>query len=192
MKKICFILLLFSSQILFAQNTNSTSKSGIYMNWQDYENGKLSYLLDCKIKVNHFFSKKYIDVIQGEKKIRLSKDSVFGYRDCEQKDYRFFLNNDEEFLIKENNAMVIYISDVPVTVANGKRIQLVPTCFFSRSLNSEILPLTVSNLKKAFPDNLKFHDMLDLEFYGVQDISTYDSIHNMYKVNYLLTQSINQ
>ena len=197
MKTIFFILLLFSSQILFAQHTNSASKSGIYVNWQDYKNGKLSYLFNCdspseKIKLNHFLSKNYIDVIQVEKKIRLSKDSIFGYRDCEQKDHRFFFNNDEEFLIVENKTIIIYVSDVPVIASTGKVIQLIPTCFFSTTLNSEILPLTINNLKRAFPNNLQFHDLLDVEFYGVKDISGYDTIHNMYKVNFLLSQSINQ
>ncbi|MGZ4056891.1 MAG: hypothetical protein ACXVPY_05530 [Bacteroidia bacterium] len=194
MKNIYIILILFFSQISIAQNTSSISGSGIYMNWQDYKNDNLSYIINCdsssgKIRLNHFLSKNYIEVIQEEKKTRLSKDSIFGYRDCKQNDYRFFKNNDEEFLIKENKAIVIYISDVPVTTSTGKAINLVPRYFFSAGLNSEIFPLTIINLKKAFPDNLKFHDMLDLEFNSIKDISAYDEIHKMYKVNFLLTQS---
>src|SRR5476651_269177 len=116
MKKIYFTLLLSIWKISFSQTATSTL-SGVYMNWQDYKNDKLSYILNCdsssgKIKLNHFLSKSYIDVIQGEKKTRLCKDSIFGYRDCKQNDYRFFKNNDEEFLIKENKTMVIYVSDV--------------------------------------------------------------------------------
>lgn len=197
MKKIYFILLLLSvCKISFSQTTSSVL-SGIYMNSQDYKNDKLSYILNCdsssgKIKLNHFLSKNYVDVIQGGKKTRLLKDSIYGYRNCKLKDFRFFKNNDEEFLILENKSILIYISDVPVTSSNGKTINLVPCYFFSAGLSSEILPLTVINLKRAFPNNLKFHDMLDLEFNSVKDVSRYDDGHKMYKVNFLLTQSIKQ
>jgi len=71
-----------------------------------------------------------------------------------------------------------------------KTFMLVPAYFFSKTLSSEILPLTGINLKRTFPDNHKFHDSIDVEFHNDKDISTYDPLHKMYRVNYLLSQSL--
>lgn len=161
------------------------------MNSRDYENNKLSYGINCdstsrKIKLNHFFSKNYIDLIWGEKKIQLYKDSIFGYRDCKQNDFRFYNNYDHEYLILENKYMILYEADLPEPTSDGRRNQLVPNYFFSTSLTSAIIPLTLINLKKAFPDNIKFHSLLDIEFEGDKKLTTFDDTHKMYKINYLL------
>jgi len=194
MKIIAFFLLMLFVKFTFAQKSDTIAYSGIYMNYQDYKSNKLSYEVSCdsssgKIRLNHFLSKNYIDVFKKEKKIQLYKDSIFGYRDCKLKDYRFFTERDKEYQIVENKTIVIYVADVAATSINGKARELVQNYFFSTTLNSEILPLTVSNLKKAFPDNVKFHNKLDLEFYSEKDITAYDDIHKMYKVNYILNQS---
>jgi len=100
----------------------------------------------------------------------LEKDSTFGYRDCKQNDYRFYREYDHEYQILETKSII-------------------SSYFFSTTLNSEILPLTVANLKRTFPGNLKFHDKLNTEFNGATDIAVYDNEHKMYKVNYLLSQT---
>ena|ERR1035437_3221627 len=195
MKTISFLLFIFLVQFSFAQKSDTIAYSGIYMNSKDYKSNKLSYEVSCdssfgKIKLNHFLSKNYIDVFKRGKKIQLYKDSIFGFRDCHQNDFRFFTERDKEYQIIENKTIVIYIADVAVTSANGKARELVQNYFFSTALNSAILPLTISNLKKAFSDNLKFHNKLDQEFNSEKDIPSYDDIHKMYKVNYLLSQSV--
>ncbi len=189
MKNICIVCLLFISHTVFAQ-------SGIYMSWQDYQAGKLSNVLNCdskpvKIKLHHFFSSTCIYIQQGEQEVRFCKDSIFGYRDCAQNTFRFYKTNDDEYRIVENQNIVIYTSDIPVTDIPGKTIKLIPGWFFSASISSDILPLTINNLKRAFPNNLKFHDFLDVEFNSSQNISEYDTIHKMYKVNYLFNKSKN-
>jgi hypothetical protein len=182
------------SHISNAQSTESKTLSGVYTTLQDYENAHLSYPIHCgssdgKIKLNHFFSKDYIEIIEGNEKIKLKKDSIFGYRDCKNKSYRFYKSNDEEYLIAENKSIVIYTYEVSVVSSSGKTARLVPAYYFSTSLNSEIHPLSVLNIKKAFPDNLKLHDLLDIEFHGMKDISAYDSVHQMFKVNFLISCS---
>ena len=196
MKKTIFFLLIILINFSFAQKADSINYGGIFLNAQDYKDNKLSYSYNCespsvKIKFNHFFSKKYIEIISGDKKTRLYKDSIFGYRDCKQKEYRFYKDYDHEYQVVENKNIIIYIADEPVTSSTGKTVNLVPHYFFSSTLNSAILPLTIINLKRAFPDNLKFHDLLDVEFYDIKTISTYDDTHKMYKINYLLSQSNN-
>ncbi len=186
-----FFLILFFSTNIFSQNRTF----GIFKTSEDYSNKNLSMVLHCdsvraKIKLHHFFCKNYIDVIQNENKFRFSKDSIFGYRDCNQNDFRFNHNSEKEYQILENKAIVIYSALVSVASTTGKTKTLELTYFFSITLKGEIFPLAILNLKKAFPDNLKFHDKLDVEFGDGTSISTYDIEHKMYKVNFLLNQSI--
>src|ERR1035437_7181868 len=179
MKTIVFVFLILFVKFSFAQKSDTIAYSGIYMNYQDYKSNKLSYEVSCdsssgKIRLNHFLSKNYIDVFKKEKKIQLYKDSIFGYRDCKLKDYRFFIERDKEYQIVENKTIVIYVADVAVTSANGKAREFVENYFFSTSLNSTILPLTVTSLKKTFPDNLKFQNKLDLELSSAKDVYSFD------------------
>ncbi len=190
-KKLLLLLLLLVIKSSFAQKQDSIPYSGIYINAQDFKTGKLAYIMNCdlttgKIRLNHFLCKGYIDVVNGDKKVRLTKDSIYGYKDCKQNDFRFYKECDHEYQIEENKTIVIYIADVPVVPSSGKAIQLVPHYYFSVSLESEIIPLTIKNLKRAFPDNQKFHDKLDTEISSEKDLVSYDGVHKMYKVNYLI------
>ena len=146
-----FILIGFPFCDLLAQ----TNTRGIYNSWQDYNSNKLSLILNCnspknKIKLHHFFCGNYIDIIENGKQFRFKKDSIFGYRDCRQNDFRFYHNNEKEYRIAENSSIIIYVADVPVIASSGKTRTLVPAYFFSTTLNGEIYPLTILNLKKAF------------------------------------------
>ena len=189
---ICFLSVFFAEA---QKDTNLVRVSGIYKTSQDFDNGKLSYAFNCdssssKIKLHAIFSTNYIDIISNGNKIRVRKDSIFGYRDCKQKDFRFSKNDDHQYQIMENKDIVIYKTFVSVTSSSGKTTQLVPEYFFSVSSSGEMLPMTLINLKKAFPGNIKFHDMLDVQFGDGTVVSSYDSAHKMYMVNYLLTQSL--
>ena len=190
MKKliITFVLLTTTAVELLAQKPNG----GIYKTYQDYQIGIPSIVCNCntdKIKLNHFFAKNYIDVINHGKKLRFNKNSLFGYRDCKQNDFRFFNERDKEYKIVENKSIVIYVADFAVISSSGKTRELIPKYFFSTSLTSAIQPLTVLNLKKAFPDNLKFHDLLDIAFGDGTSISVYDMENKMFKINFLLSKS---
>ena len=55
--------------------------------------------------------------------------------------------------------------------------------------DSKMEELSKANLMNAFPNNHKFHDMLDAQFKNEADIASYDSFHKMYKVNHLLQQA---
>ena len=198
MKKIMvlFAFILFISGNCFSQTTSRTIVySGIYKTSRDFKEGRLSYTVNCdsssgKIKLDHFFSSKYVSVTRNKTKYKLRKDSVFGYRDCKGYDYRFFKNYNYEYQIAEAKSIVIYVVLLPDQSFSGKGIKLVKSYFFSKTLNSDILPLSLSNLKMVFADNVKFCNMLDGESNSDKDISIYDEAHKMYRINYLLTQSL--
>lgn len=166
---------------------------GVYMTSGDYNKGTISLSFDCKssgkIKLHHFFAGRHVDIIADGKKTKLNKDSIFGYHNCKNEDYRFYKTYDEEFLIRENKGIVIYSSYVRVPSSNMKENKVEMKYFFSKTINSEIMPLTILNLKRAFPDNSKFHDMLEMEFGGGESLVAYSVTDKMYKINVLFNQS---
>jgi hypothetical protein len=175
-----------------AVNAQDNSICGIYLNSRDYNQGKISFAFNCnssgKIKLNDFLSSKFVDVIIDGKRIQLNKDSIFGYCNCKNETYRFYKKHDEEFRILESKVIILYLSYIRVSSNNGKTNQVVPAYFFSKTDSSEILPLTIMNLKRVFPDNIKFHDMLDIEFGSGEPLSAYLASDKMYKVNELLNE----
>lgn len=174
-----------------------TDSCGIYLTGQDYKTGKLTYGNRCnssrdKLKLHDSFSGKYIDVVHGDTKTHLCKDSIFGYRDCKGIAYRFYKSYDKEYRIEDTNQLVIYSAYISVPPSNVKHFQFYKKYFFSVSYCSPIYPLTILNLKRAFPDNLKFHDLLDITFGSNEPLYEYDATHAMYKISYLLSKSINK
>ncbi|HTB07288.1 MAG TPA: hypothetical protein VK806_10085 [Bacteroidia bacterium] len=193
---ILFIALLIISRLGFAQTTPRTILySGIYKTAQDFKDGKLSFPMNCdsasgRMKLHHFVSGKYVSITKNKINYKLSKDSIFGYRNCKGQDYRFFENHSYEYQIAEAKSIVIYLALLADPTYTGKGIKLAPTYFFSKTLNSDIMPLTMSNLKLAFAGNTKFCNMLDGEIKSDKDLSVYDETYKMYRINYLLSQSI--
>jgi hypothetical protein len=153
----------------------------VYLSWQDYNAGKLTPENgQCKIKKHKTFNKKYIYVIVDGKNTRYNKDSIFGYKD-EHFTYRYY--NKEEYLIKEKGEIMIYVF---YELESGpKNYVFKPHFYFSKDAASSIAPLSVINIKRAFPDNFTLHHYLDIEFYG-KDIAAYDNENNTYKINNLL------
>jgi len=164
--------------------------SGVYLNAGDFESGKLAYSIDCKtekhkIKLNEFLGKDYITVVHDKQPYNLKKSEIFGYRDCNDAIYR--LTDDKHYeVLNPMEKILLYKSEVPPS----KNQKGTTSYFFSSSATGEIIALTHTNLKNAFPDNHKFHDALDTEFKSDPNLALYDSFHKMYKVNRIYTNSL--
>ena len=61
-----------------------------------------------------------------------------------------------------------------------------PKYYFTTSTSDVLQPLTIMNLKNAYPNNHTFHDALDANFKEDKELIKYDDFHKMYKVNRLL------
>jgi hypothetical protein len=92
--------------------------------------------------------------------------------------------DERRYEIVEAKALYIYTGDVLV-----RKGTLEKAYFFSVGPNGDILPLTILNLKKAFPDNHSFHDLVDMAFKHDSDLTRYDDFHKTFKVNRLLAAS---
>jgi hypothetical protein len=117
-----------------------------------------------------------------------SKAEVFGFRDCDGRDYRFVANRGLRIL--EANELDIYATQTPVTSGNGFRA--VTDYDFSVGPRGSGQSRTLDNLKRALRDNDKFHDTLDQMFGAGQNVAQYDEFRSTFKVNRLLLTSNDQ
>jgi len=180
----------FVATIMFAQTSKTRSVSGIYMSWKDYKEGNL--LPAEKIHLNQFLANRCIDIVNNGIKKRYCKDSIFGYQDKKHRVFRFFKSYEDAYEILENRELVIYLLYIPLHNSKGLSPNQQPVYYFSKSLSSKIEPLTIYNLKLAFPDNHEFHHYLDDVFGYGTPLSTYDNENKTYKVNYILSKSLNK
>lgn len=164
--------------------------SGFYKNAADYRNQKLTYEADCsgkqKVKLHEFFNKPYITVVQGTDKYTVQKNEVYGFKDCNGAVYRFY--NNKEYQILEPGHIFIYMTQE--SQSQGRDYKVVKNYFFSVAPDGAITELSVDNLKNAFPQNHKFHDLLDGGIKNADDLSAYDKFRKMYKVNDLYQTSL--
>ena len=171
-----------------AQPRNLKIQSGIFLTAEDYQNGKLTLPnpsgKSYKIRLNDFWGSRYVEVVHEGQKYRFHKDSVYAYQDSKGKVFRFFKNYSNEYRILENKRLMIYSMEKPDTKAKGAKP--VTFYFFSTALNEEIIPLTIENVKSAFPGNHWLHDELDKYFKRDQELIEYDYRHKAFRVNHAL------
>jgi hypothetical protein len=84
----------------------------------------------------------------------------------------------------------IYYRYEQVEKIKGKALLKTDEYFFSKDGGSDILLLTIENLKKAYPDNHAFHYALDAHFRNDQELITYDTYGKCYKIKYLYNRSL--
>ena len=174
---------------IFTLNTsgqnNLSDRRGLYLTAQDFINKKLSYSNEnsngrYKIKVAPLSNKDRVRVIQNREKHDFFQFDLFGYRDKNQ-DYRFF--NDQQYEVIDNSFFYMYTR--VVSVVEGKVHTQKTNYYFSKLPDGNIMDLTLYNLKRAYPENHKFQDLLDVYFRCDNDLNWYDSFNKMYKVEHI-------
>lgn len=185
------IFMSFAFAAFFGMLANAQqNQSGVYLSQNDFENNKLSYASNTasgtnKIRFNEFFDKPFITVRHDGKKEQLFKDEFFAYKN---KSSIVRTWNFTSYNFAEKGVIWIYYKDL--NVSQGKGIRRERRYFYSTSGAGEIIPLTINNLKKSFPDKHLFHDFLDAQFRRDSELSWYDSFEKKYKVNHLLETTI--
>ena len=174
---------------VMAQN----EKSVVYLSFNDYVSNKLTYEINCntekhKIRMNEFFNQSYITVIHNGVKIHLYKDSIYGFISCDEPLVKFH-DKQRYYLVEKGSVWIFYRMD---TKSSGKSFITEKKYYISMKGEGKFIELSKENLKSTFPDNHKFHDLLDAQFDNNANIAEYDSFHKMYKVNHLLWQSEKQ
>jgi len=164
--------------------------SGLYVTAADYRNRRLTSESDCtsaahKLELHDMLNKPYIDVTHGTDRRRYMKNEIFGFRSCEGIEYRFV--GTREYQILEARRLYIYVVQAPARLGKDTAggLNKISTYFFSVGADGSVLPLTLISLKKAFPENHRFHDSLDAAF-SLGGLEEYDGFHKMFRVNHLL------
>jgi len=183
------ILLGVSATLGFSQGGNN----GIYLTHNDYVKQKLTLACNCetekqKIVAEVMFHPKELVVKNNGKTHRFLKDSVYAVRNCDGSVIRIY-DNSEFPLINPNEPIMIY---KVTSGGGGKGGSPVVNYFFSKDAKSRIHDLTILNLKKAFHDNLKFLEALDIEFKSDAELSMFDAFNKIHKLNHVYALSMSQ
>jgi hypothetical protein len=189
MRAVMAAVVLFSASVAGA----GAPTSGLYLSAADFEQRQLTAQGECgskgyKLDLRDVLRKPSVRVVSGSGTHEYKKSEVFGFRGCDGRDYRFVGNRGLQIL--EANELYIYASQIPIS--SGKGFRTVPAYHFSVGPAGTVQPLTIDNLKRAFPDNDKFHDTLDQMFGAGQNVAQYDEFRSTFKVNRLLLTSNDQ
>ena len=173
---------------------SAKNATGIYLTAEDFQNARLTSQSECgspghKTELHDVLRKSYIEVTHEGETRRYEKSQIYGFRSCDGRDYRFVDKNEYEIL--ESRQVTMYADDPPARNPKDTSRGLATSrlYFFSVGAAGPVLPLTIANVKKAFPDNHAFHDALDMAFHTDDELSQYDTFHRMFKINRLLIAS---
>jgi hypothetical protein len=183
---IAIIILIMQSSLGSSQNDSS----GIYFTAKDFANHKLSFAINCKtekhtIKADMLFDSKEISIKHNDIVYKYPKDSVYAIKYCDGTTTRIY-DNSEFPLINPYETIMIY----KVTSIGTKGASSTTKYYFSKDAKSKIEELTIHNIKAAFPDNHKFHDLIDLQFHNDNELAAYDEFHKIMKINRILNNSM--
>jgi len=172
--------------VLFTATLSAqTDSSGIFRTAKDFMKGSLEFAIRCdtqshKIKTDPLFKRNRVIVKHDGKTYKLDKDSVYAVRYCSGAVERLFQGKVYP-MVNPGEAILIYKVTIP---AIGKS-PAQTNWYFSKDAAWSIQPLTIGNLTGAFPDNHAFHDAIIAEFKTDGELSRYDPVHKMMRINRL-------
>lgn len=186
------ILLNFPLNSIHAQGIDSFAvRSGIYMTYSDYLAKKLNLEVNFtkeknKMRTHDFTKKTHFEVIHKGKKYSFQKNEIYGIRDSKGEDFRFF--NNRKYQIADTGVVYIY-KCIETILGNGKPwTKYVTNYYFSVKGNEEIIPLTLTNLKRIYSENYKLLNLIDEQFKSDTSLTAFDEIHKTFRINYLLSE----
>jgi hypothetical protein len=183
MKRISFALLLvISGYAGFAQ-------AGLYKNADDYLSGKLEHekqdFEKHRLHTDRLFNKYVVKVVENGEAHKYFKWDLYGYKNKNNQNFRFF--NEKSYRIVDTTSFVVYAREE--NIVNGKEKRRETRYYFSKNAESRILPLTIRNLKFAYP-NRDFHDLLDVHFRSNKELMRYDAFNNEYKLKRIFSKTL--
>jgi hypothetical protein len=194
MKIIIFLSAFTFINIAFT-HPDASKTAGLYLTANDFVHHKLTYEIDChhsqdKLKINELFGPSHGYVIYKGEKFSFDRNKIFGYRSCQNKNYRFY--NNEIYQIVDTADFYMYYQYKSEEQTKGKGLVKTDEYYFSKNGVDNIQLLKTANLIKAFPENAWFHYALDANFKSDKDLIAYDPSLGIYKIKYLYNESLNR
>ncbi len=116
-----------------------------------------------------------------------AKAAIFGFRACDGADVRFVHSTNCRVV----RAPPLYLYEHEYRVSAGKGgSQPVTDYAFSTTAGDSVRPLTMDALKRAYPENHRFHELLDLAFRSDKELIRYDDFHHECRVARLLRATL--
>lgn len=175
-----FVLIIFSSGfIVIAQRP-----IGLYLTANDFIQNELSFTRtkNYKIRLREFSFNHPIKILLGDSIFRLSKDSVYGYKDSGGHLFRFYKKNIYTILNNDTNLIIYKV----MISSKTKYAEPKYNYYFSRTASDPLVLLTIRNLEIIFNDNQEFINCLERDFDYDNELLEYDPRHHMYKINFIL------
>ena len=176
-----------------ADGTLARARAGVFGSAADYEQGRLASPVECVSATRPIardaFTKGQVlelDASGPTPATQYRKPDVFGFRACDGSDVR--LVGGERYRIERATPLYLYERERRVRVRRGSL--LVRDYFFSMAAGDSVRPLTLLALKRAYPSNHRFHDLLDLAFRSDDELMHYDDFHHEYRVAHLLRTTL--
>jgi hypothetical protein len=157
--------------------------SGVYLTARDFITGKRIPATDGRPRSGNteeqVLNSKYIFVHQGDYHTKMNVRDIYALQTCEGKIVRVYQEG-YYTLLNPGEKILLYTVDCnPVS----KGDVMTRKYFFSRDAGSDIMLLTLDNLKAAFPDSHHFIEVINHQFRSDSDLYTYDDNYKCYKVN---------
>lgn len=188
MKKSLVIIALFTS---YLSNAQTLKVAKVYSSLSDYKSGKANFETECQGNNSLRFklkpSKSFFQITLNKQKQTVEKTGFIALNTCDGKNYR--LSNNKTYQILESKRLTIYklskmVRDASYQKGNVFKEEI--SYFYSTSLDGDIIPLSVYNLKQSFPNDKKFHDLLETHFINDSSLIKFDSYSKTYLLNEVL------
>jgi len=174
--------------ILVSTSTLLAQKSGVFKSYADFQTGTMEYEINCttekhKIRLNDFLGKDFLTVVHDGRPYDIKKAETWGYQLCDEKLVRF--QGTDHFPLEDKGILWIYTKQTVQTVSRGGS-KTVKTYYFSKGGNGTIALLTLLNLKSAFQDDHKLHDVIDSQFKSDASLKEFDQYYKKFRINHFL------
>lgn len=167
--------------LTLTQAFSSPDTKGIYRTQADFDSHHLEFSAPATsrkviIRTHEFLGAPNVTIDSGGQKYYILKVELFGYRDG-KRDFRFY--GDQAYEILDTAGFYLYAKSA-LQKDKGSAVQT--QYYFSTTGSDSILPLTIDNLKAAFPDKTAFRYSLDCQFGRDSRLLEYDNQSRRYKL----------
>jgi hypothetical protein len=180
--------LVFVMLLLNIATYAQSKSSGVYKTFDDYKNNNLAYAIDCdtakhKIKSDQFHHRDVVRVVHNDSLFTMPKNEIFGYKDCKGTVYRI-VDGKNHSILNPYDSLQLYKHEI----RGHKRTAI--HYYFSKTIDSAPILLTIDNLHHVFHDNQFFLKSIDANFRRDGQLTKFDKKTKRYLISKLYDEHV--
>ncbi len=160
---------------------------GIYVTATDFINKQTKFTPQnhkrYKVKQHYLFNSHLIKVKNDTSIIVLNTDTLYGYCNPKNQCFRFYKQKTYTILNPYETELLLYSFS---SLGGYKHSQVSTNYYFSTSTSTQLIALTVSNLKIAYSTNFKFCNLLSGYVNTTDDLLNFNTDTKRYLLNTLI------